>query len=407
MTGDEQSQLRFDISEKIAFQKGQPGIDTLLSLDLTPEVRIEDLGANVKIEGVIRLSGTYLGESERSEPSADVRDWDEQLEAEEIEYIIPLEITLPSERIGQLEDITAEIQSFDYDVLSSHELGIEAVLVIDGLQLGSSAGHTIASFGKEEEESETASEGGAHDKDGEARNAKDVPEAPFGLRPQPLEQHGHASGEDVAPKEQSDGVENDDLHEQEGKAEEAADGDSAGSASEPVVERKEDREQLTDKRGDTEGEVPHHETKIHFRKKEEEDHTPDAVPLNELLHESPDALSRDVGNMSGGEGAQETKGTAETVEESGEATAAEETGDLPGEQTDDEKKYVGIEWMKEKLGGGEDRFHRLKIVIVQKDDTLEAIADRYNLSSVELLQVNKLQTGQLEEGQMIYIPVHD
>ena len=188
--------------------------------------------------------------SERSEPSADVRDWDEQLEAEEIEYIIPLEITLPSERIGQLEDITAEIQSFDYDVLSSHELGIEAVLVIDGLQLGSSAGHTIASFGKEEEESETASEGGAHDKDGEARNAKDVPEAPFGLRPQPLEQHGHASGEDVAPKEQSDGVENDDLHEQEGKAEEAADGDSAGSASEPVVERKEDREQLTDKRGD-------------------------------------------------------------------------------------------------------------------------------------------------------------
>ena len=63
--------------------------------------------------------------------------------------------------------------------------------------------------------------------------------------------------------------------------------------------------------------------------------------------------------------------------------------------------------MKEKLGGGEDRFHRLKIVIVQKDDTLEAIADRYNLSSVELLQVNKLQTGQLEEGQMIYIPVHD
>ena len=107
MTDNEQSQLRFDISEKVIFHRDQSGIDTLLSLNLTPEVHIEDLGDNVQIQGAIRLSGTYLGQTTHTESLAEGSEWDGSQTEEEIEYVIPVEITLPSERASRLEEITA------------------------------------------------------------------------------------------------------------------------------------------------------------------------------------------------------------------------------------------------------------------------------------------------------------
>jgi stage VI sporulation protein D len=51
-------------------------------------------------------------------------------------------------------------------------------------------------------------------------------------------------------------------------------------------------------------------------------------------------------------------------------------------------------------------FSRLKICIVQQGDSLDKIADRYDVSVQQLLRVNKLeQESGIYEGQLLYIPV--
>src|SRR5690606_25601360 len=89
-------------------------------------VEINEKGDHLTIEGFLRLKGAYYGE-ETEETDA----YDHQ-KREELSYIIPVEITLPAER-AKLKHISAEIESFDYQVLSPFELQIDAILLIDGL----------------------------------------------------------------------------------------------------------------------------------------------------------------------------------------------------------------------------------------------------------------------------------
>jgi stage VI sporulation protein D len=123
------TQLRFDISEKVRLHPQQPEIGTLLELDLYPDVKIQDEGQHLKIQGYLRLNGTYLGEELQMQENEGE---DAELNSYEIAYVIPVEITLPADR-AELQALSAEIESFDYHVLSPFELEIEAVLMIDGI----------------------------------------------------------------------------------------------------------------------------------------------------------------------------------------------------------------------------------------------------------------------------------
>lgn len=532
MTGNEQSQLRFDISENVTFHHDQPRIDTLLSLDLTPEVRIEDLGSTVRIEGAIRLSGKYLSESDETSQQHTGRvagrgDSDEELAGEEIQYVIPVEITLPSERAGRLEDITAEIKSFDYELLSGHELTIEALLVVDGLQLPGKNNATTASFGeqddgafirneddtKDEEEQltdfkppewiqEYESKQGDETWQGEQfpgflnkDNHKDkdgagewpgisepfeasLPETEFvKYEPSPESEierrhtgkadHFHQSEAEQKRTEKTIQFENNEPsgslnNEQQGKrqgekregfAQETPEiqvGDETLAREEPMIPvqdetiaEEEPEPQAKDEtpthekpmppmQGETADEVSEQskmeapppsadddqadhtavkqETKIHFQKMVEKKPT-EAVSLNDLLkdEESQADVPSHAEDAPGERQAprDESKYGDHSTDESSSALSTAEESEADEEQLEEAEGTVGIEWMKQKLGGEENRFHRLRMVLVQKEETLENIADRYDLSSVELLKLNKLESGDLEQGQIIYLPDRD
>lgn len=126
LTEQQFHQLRFDICENVRLHTQQPQIKQLLELDLYPDVEITEKGDHLKIEGFLRLKGAYYGETS---DEAEVYDGKKR---EELSYLIPVEITLPSDR-AQLKHISAEIESFDYQVLSPFELQIDAILLIDGL----------------------------------------------------------------------------------------------------------------------------------------------------------------------------------------------------------------------------------------------------------------------------------
>jgi len=52
----------------------------------------------------------------------------------------------------------------------------------------------------------------------------------------------------------------------------------------------------------------------------------------------------------------------------------------------------------------EERSSQLKMCIIQRDETLEHIAQRYSMPVSKIVEVNRLATEQLVAGQILYIP---
>lgn len=66
-----------------------------------------------------------------------------------------------------------------------------------------------------------------------------------------------------------------------------------------------------------------------------------------------------------------------------------------------------VEWKSLFLSRADDSdeaFRSMRMCIAQKEDTIETIAERYNLHPNELSLHNRLQDQKVEEGQIIYIP---
>ncbi|CAM4488307.1 LysM peptidoglycan-binding domain-containing protein [Paenibacillus typhae] len=54
--------------------------------------------------------------------------------------------------------------------------------------------------------------------------------------------------------------------------------------------------------------------------------------------------------------------------------------------------------------GGAELFRKVRMCIVQREDTLDTIAEKYQLSARELVMYNRLAGQNVEEGQVLYIP---
>ncbi|MEX2415672.1 MAG: LysM peptidoglycan-binding domain-containing protein [Paenibacillaceae bacterium] len=82
--------------------------------------------------------------------------------------------------------------------------------------------------------------------------------------------------------------------------------------------------------------------------------------------------------------------------------ASESVADIPVKS---EKANNSLEWKRLFLIK-EDKveFKRLRMCIVQREDTLQTIADRYQLQPREIALYNRLGEVDISEGQIIYIP---
>lgn len=64
------------------------------------------------------------------------------------------------------------------------------------------------------------------------------------------------------------------------------------------------------------------------------------------------------------------------------------------------------EWKSRFIGGlgGSEMFRKVRLCIVQREETLDTIAEKYQLSTRELSMYNRLSGQIVEEGQVLYIP---
>ncbi|MEN1988420.1 LysM peptidoglycan-binding domain-containing protein [Paenibacillus hubeiensis] len=111
--------LRFDIYERVHLSEGVPAIEELEEIELFPRIQVIGQEDYATLRGHLLLTGAYRGENDYSE---------------ELKHFIPVEITVPLNRVRSLDDISIEIENFDVDLLSERSLNITGVLSLRGIQ---------------------------------------------------------------------------------------------------------------------------------------------------------------------------------------------------------------------------------------------------------------------------------
>ncbi|WP_420089324.1 LysM peptidoglycan-binding domain-containing protein [Paenibacillus apiarius] len=119
---DESYGLRFDIYERVHLSDDVVGIDQLEEVELTPHIQVIPAGDQVTVRGSLLLAGAYVGTA-GDETSQTLEHW------------IPVEITLPLNRIRSLDDISVDIEHFDVDLLSTRTLNITGILSLNGIAM--------------------------------------------------------------------------------------------------------------------------------------------------------------------------------------------------------------------------------------------------------------------------------
>ncbi|GGD54537.1 LysM peptidoglycan-binding domain-containing protein [Paenibacillus nasutitermitis] len=116
------SGLRFDVYERVHLPEDVAAIDELEEIELVPRIEIVQQGEQVLLKGHLLLTGVYRAPNELAGE-------------QDLEHFIPVEITLPMNRINRLDDIAVEIDNFDVDLLSARTINITGVLSLLGIEM--------------------------------------------------------------------------------------------------------------------------------------------------------------------------------------------------------------------------------------------------------------------------------
>lgn len=340
MVSEHQQGLRFDIYERVHLAEGALGIKELDEVELVPHIQVLPQGEQAVLRGNLLLNGKYVDEQDGS--------------GRTLEHLIPVEITLPMNRFGRVEDISVEIENFDVDLLSTRSLNVTGVLSLSGFEL---AQPEQESWREPEEEIVFVHQI-------ETREAAQAPEPAAEAEAEPAAEAFSRGAEPqaaAAPPEEAAQVS---AFAEEPAAEEEAEAVAAVAAVDPA---------------ESEAAAPAEEKKelkIAFSGKSpstQEDPVK-TYGLKSLLHSA---------SSIAGSSRQEA--------------AAPPANELSAD---------AIEWKKLLLSTSAEQqpFRKVKLVIVQKDETLEAIAERYKLNAREIALHNRLAEHELRAGQILSLP---
>jgi len=135
--------LQFTINESVWLRDGEKA-EEILSMALEPDITIEENPQYVTIKGALRLSGEYkpTASDDTDETVEDYgrpsyRTVDEVTETDVgtvlIEHRFPVDITIPTGRIADIDDLLVTVESFDYHQPDKGCIQLEAEITISGL----------------------------------------------------------------------------------------------------------------------------------------------------------------------------------------------------------------------------------------------------------------------------------
>lgn len=363
---EQQNGLRFDIYERVHLSEEATGIRQLEGVELVPHIQVLAQGDQAVLRGNLLLNGTYLDEQGRSD--------------QVLEHLIPVEITLPANRVHRIEEISAAIDNFDVDLLSTRSLNITGVLSLNGLQLKTEA--SDEQWGEAEEEAvfvhqaeEAAPGETVRAAEAEEAAVLSAVEAQASERAEvkAAEQAAKNTAEQAPPKAEVEAPEqskDQPLVSEAEAVEEHEANVNAPAETAPAGDKKEMKVALGAKKTDDAAQAEPPPSPVEAKK----------FNLKSIL---PSLGKKD-----------------------GKRPEEDDSPELQADSAAAEPSSHGSEWKKLLLSSMNDSqpFKRVKLCIVQRDDTLETIAERYELNPREIALYNKLGDSGVSEGQVVYIP---
>ncbi|WLR50100.1 stage VI sporulation protein D [Bacillus tianshenii] len=357
------SNLRFHVQESVGFHRGQE-VDDLVSIALEPEISIKENAKYVSIVGSLLLSAEYRGAEEvENDASIDSfrdtamgRTVDEVNETEDgiyaMEHRFPIDITIPIERIADLNDVYVSIESFDYELPQSNRLQLSADIEISGILNED-----------REEEVET---------DEEAETVMEEEEL-----------------EEVEQEEQEEDLEEVPSFEVEVRKEPELEEEEADDWEEEEKEPERDEPQIEVKARPEETELSvFREAETYDDVEEIEEIEEEAEPIaQEPAYEEP-VIER------------EEELNEPVYEEPAEEQEEKGVENVKTHTRDDNALYL-----TKMLTNEREAFTKVKMRIIQEGESLDEIADNYEVPVTQILRVNKLESSnEIEQGQILYIP---
>jgi len=450
--------LSFQIRETIFLSSDKAGMEEMRELELLPDVEIIENTHDISITGCLQLFGRYKPTRNAKTSSEGGTDSlvaamkftpfpldgeqlpDFALDPDvELSHRIPLSISIPLERVAQVEEIYAIVDGFDYEIKGPSHLQIEAELKISGIKMQEEK--TVQKENTEEvweyvhvtdqEESpvyDTASieeierKLAALEKEVEEQLQQEeetrpdhrfFPSAPHVYYPSPAETFTSFSREETPavppPPPPSPLIEEVIAEKQD----------------EPEVEETVEVIPVTAKE-----EVPGSNI-IDFQEVYEERYGESQTVLSEEekaveeVHAIAEEASEEAKEMKVAISTKPAKEKTEGLNLTRILTNAGRSQVQEGEQAIKPKDRESSSFHAERQSsesesykatldavnnlssfarGSGEQFKKVKMCIIQRNDTLEKIAERYSLPVSKILEVNSLTTDRIEEGQVLYIP---
>ncbi|WP_026671508.1 stage VI sporulation protein D [Alkalihalobacterium bogoriense] len=472
MTQDHPSKLSFSIEESVWLNKGQE-ISEVLSMSLDPEITIEESADHVFIRGGLQLKGEYRPKTEQEMANQEREDSRDDLHFRSIEEIslsdegigeikhyFPIDVTIPLNRINNLEDVYVEVETFDYDLPERSCIQLTADVTISGMSTT-----TQERTNEQQEQQELAQ--------------SQVPPIPP-VQPdvfQPFRFEAKKQAEPVMKEENTVKMEPGEIEapstvEQKEVAEQIEETvvktevteeidrepieESVESKPEPVIEARPEPTVQTNIQAKVEqkqeektlqavaaGGSPRFEGEesgttiektvdkpiapmVTEPKLEEEpvpqvvaapraERTKEEEPVLQsyeepLVEEEVEEVSRDEKDT--GSGLSTLKGIANNQMPEIAFSASEPEEELePDREEDGEEsdrpsmKNENALYLTKMLTNGEEEFSKLRMCIIQENESLDMIAERYEVQASQLVRINKLESEQIEQGQILYIPI--
>jgi stage VI sporulation protein D len=388
LSQEQQSCLRFSLEEAVWFKKGQE-VEELLSISLDPHITIQEQEQYVLIRGTLDLTGEYLPSGSNEEDQDNWYDFHQNgkyvhhvefREKGECEFThsFPVDVTIPKNRIANMNEIDVYVDSFDYVVPENACLKLNADLTISGI------------YGEQQVQASF-------------ELAEDQVIEPV-YRSAPAAEVFQETEEEETFDELNEPEYEIDRGEEEAEVEIEVE-------TEVVVD-----EELYEDDGEEEDEDTYEPFTVEGRRAPEEEEEV-IIPISyEAKKESPPVFSYDEDEFQYARGEQqiefEEEESPEVVQMIENEAAMEEDEESSSSPDAKGKKKPLFKKKTEMISltdffarKDEGRAAKMKVCIVQQGETLELIADKYELSIPQLLRVNHLEAHQdVTEGQVLYIP---
>ncbi|UYO34639.1 LysM peptidoglycan-binding domain-containing protein [Bacillus zhangzhouensis] len=426
------NRLQFSVEESIYFKSGQE-VSELLSISLDPDILVQEVNDYVSIRGSLELTGEYNINQE--ELLGELSSFPTYREADEVKvredgtaellHQFPVDITIPKNKISHLNDVFVFIDAFDYQLTENRLLTIQADLAIEGLldeetpqapveepyefvhrpeedygdmaydyQL-QPAQEDLQSEASEDDEKQPVFQ---HDTRAEQEEQEDQEEEEEEIEIELVNREVEEASEEQEESEEAEESEEQEEPEQPNNQEEAV---VLGYRSIPETQVQEpsffEPSKLLEEeeRDDTFFEV---EVRKDAEAAEEQEQTVQTYPAfkSPSYQAEPEQEEHDDEYQLGQLDEREAPKIYESAQE--EEEPEEDVRETSGSEN---SLYLTKLFAKQE----EEDFSRMKICIVQQEDTVDRICERYQLNVQQLLRTNSLSIdAELEEGQILYIP---